>query len=482
MNAGSTNFILHNATIATGEGVRTGSVAVCGERISHVWYPDTDGTVEFCGERTAYSGLPDAFRRQFPEAGVHDLTGKTLMAGGIDAHVHFREPGMTEKADIGTESLAALLGGVTSFMDMPNTNPPTVSAGRLADKLSAAAGRSWANYGFHIGATNTNLPEIEQIIKNDNPESGKPGPEDFGGIKVFMGSSTGNMLVDNAAALEGIFREKGKEVLVHCEDEHIIRENLRAAHEKYGDDIPFRMHEEIRSRKACIRSASKALEMAMDCGTRLHLLHVSTAEEIEMVRAAKQINAEITAETSINYLWFCDKDYETAGSKVKCNPSIKTSRDRDALREALRNGLIDTVGTDHAPHLENEKCRPYMTAPSGIPSIQQSLPVLLTIACMEDIPLSRIASVFSENISRILGIEDRGTIKAGNYADLVIVDTDKEFTVDRAGLRYKCGWTPYEGAVLKGWIETVYVNGVKAVADGRPCSTVPSGKKLTFKK
>ncbi len=463
--------LLHNAVIATSEGVRTGSAGICGERICGVWYAGKDGMTEYDGRHITFDSLPAAFLEKNPGAEIVDIGGKVMMAGGIDAHVHFREPGMTSKADISTESLAALLGGVTSFIDMPNTTPPTVSEARLREKLGYAEGRSYANYGFHIGATNGNAGEIKALS----------GSEDFGGIKVFMGSSTGNMLVDDDSALEEIFRIKDKRILVHCEDEKIIRENLLKARDKYGDDIPFRAHEEIRSRKACIRSSVKALEMAMKYGTRLHLLHISTAEEIEMVRAAKQINKEITAETSPNYLWFCDSDYDSFGSKIKCNPSIKTAHDREALREALKNGTIDTIGTDHAPHLESEKQRPYLTAPSGIPSIQHSLPVLLTVAGQEGMALDRVASVFSEKAAEMFGIKDRGRIKEGFYADIVIADPECEFVPEKEDLKYKCGWTPYEGIRLKGRIDTVFVNGIKSVCGGKVISEIPAGKKLVFK-
>ncbi len=464
-------LLLHNATVVTGKSVRTGTVAVSGERISGVWYPDEDGMVVFEGREIPFSRLPSEFAGTYPGAEVSDLTGKMLLAGGIDAHVHFREPGMTSKADMSTESLAAIMGGVTSFIDMPNTNPPTITGERIKEKLDMASGRSYANYGFHLGATNNNLTEIQNA-----------DPENFGAVKVFMGSSTGNMLVDDDSALGSIFRMEGKRIFVHCEDEKTIRENLLAAQEKYGDGIPFRDHENIRSRKACIKSSVKALEMAMKYGTKLHILHISTAEEVEMVRAAKQINPEITAETSANYLWFCDSDYETLGSRIKCNPSIKTANDRDALRAALANGIIDTIGSDHAPHLPSEKQRPYMTAPSGIPSVQQSLPVLITVASQEGIPMNRIASVFSERIAQMLGIRDRGFIKKGYYADIVIVDPEKEFTVKPDDLKYKCGWTPYEGARLKGYVETVFLSGSKVISDGILKNDAPSGQKLDFKK
>ena len=284
-------------------------------------------------------------------------------------------------------------------------------------------------------------------------------PDDIAGVKVFMGSSTGNMLVDNGSTLDDLFAIKGKPVLVHCEDEAIIKANLAAATEKYGEDIPFPEHENIRSRFACIKSSIKALEMAMKHGTQLVLCHISTKEEMEMVRAAKLNNPDIVAETSCNYLWFSNEDYSRLGSRVKCNPSVKTPADREALRRGLAEGIIDTIGSDHAPHLLSEKDAKYVKAPSGLPTIQQSLPVLLTIAAEEEIPLTRIASVFSEKASEIYKL-NTGKIAEGYAADLVIFDKEKEFTVKAEDQHTKCGWSPYEGETLKGVIETVLIDGV----------------------
>ena len=310
---------------------------------------------------------------------------------------------------------------------------------------------------FHIGATNDNIEDIYRLITEGDSQIGIT-PDDIAGVKVFMGSSTGNMLVDESQTLEKLFSIKDKPVLVHCEDEQTIKENLAKAIEAFGEDIPFREHENIRSRKACIKSSIKALEMAMKHGTRLVLCHISTKEEIQMVRAAKATNPNIIAETSCNYLWFCNEDYDRLGSMAKCNPSIKGADDRKALREALASGSIDTIGSDHAPHLLQEKDAPYCKAPSGLPSIQQSLPVLLTIANEEGIPLTRIAAVFSENASDIYGIK-RGKIAKGYDADLVVFDYGKTFEVKAANQFSKCGWTPYEGTTLRGVIEKIYING-----------------------
>lgn len=457
-------YLLYNGKLVTGEGIKEAAIFIDGEKISRIIPADK---------------LEDGFPKNHTEYETIDLNGKLVFAGGIDAHVHFREPGLTHKADIGTESLAAVKGGITSFIDMPNTKPATVTASALAEKLALAEGRAFANYGFHLGATNDNFQEIETIL-----ETGKDGisRKDFGGIKVFMGSSTGNMLVDDDETLRKIFGIKEKEILVHCEDEETVRENFRRAEEEFGDAIPFERHPAIRSRKACILSSIKALETAIELGTRLHLLHVSTREEAEMVRAAKLSSGNITAETSANYLWFTDQEYHRLGAMMKCNPAIKTPEDRQALRQALRDGVIDTAGSDHAPHLKEEKDRKYPVCPSGVPSIQQSLQVLLTVADEEDIPLSRIASAFSEKAADIFGIKDRGYLKEGYYADLAIVDMDAVQTVTSEGLAYKCGWSLYENETLKGVVTDVFVNGQRVVEDSVQASMKPFGQRLVFEK
>lgn len=443
------SLLLHNATIVTSGKEAAGSVLINDGKIVKVVYK----------EEEAYDYHIYNIRKEDPE--VWDLEGKWLMAGGIDAHVHFREPGLTHKADMETESMAAVAGGVTSVLDMPNTSPATTSADALAAKIEMAKERVAANIGFNIGATNSNQDEIAGLLEGRH---GVPA-EHVGGIKVFMGSSTGNMLVDSGDALADFFRMKNRPVLVHCEDEDTIKANLEKAVEKYGEEIPFTEHENIRSRWACIKSSLKALEMAIKNGTRLVLCHISTKEELEMVRAAKLNNPEIVAETSCNYLWFSNEDYSRLGSRVKCNPSVKTAEDRQALREALANGVIDTIGSDHAPHLLSEKEGMYRQVPSGLPSIQQSLPVLLTIAAQEEIPLTRIASVFSEKAADMYGLK-RGKIEEGYAADIVIFDKEKEFTVKAEDQLSKCGWSPYEGETLKGYIETVLVNGEVALENG----------------
>lgn len=442
-------IFLHNVTIITSEKEAVGSILIEDGNIKDILYKEEDGYI------TAVLNI----LKSKPQ--MMELEGKCVMAGGIDAHVHFREPGLTHKADMETESRAAAAGGVTYVMDMPNTSPATITAKALKEKIDLAKGRTAGKIAFHIGATNTNADEICRLVQHGDKETGIT-PDDIAGVKVFMGSSTGNMLVDSANSLDKLFAIKEKPILVHCEDEQTIKANLTTAAEKYGEDIPFSEHEHIRSRSACIKSSITALEMAIKHGTRLVLCHISTKEEMEMVRAAKLNNPEIIAETSCNYLWFCNEDYERLGSRIKCNPSVKTSQDRDALRKGLAEGLIDTIGSDHAPHLLIEKDNKYGKAPSGLPTIQQSLPVLLTIAKQEDIPLTRIASVFSEKASDIYGL-NTGKIAKGYAADLVIFDKEKEFTVKAEDIKSKCGWSPYEGENLKGVIEEVLVNGISVI-------------------
>ena len=440
---------LHNATIITAEKEAVGSILIEEGKIKDVLYKEEGDYIHKVLE----------ILKAKPE--VMELEGKCVMAGGIDAHVHFREPGLTHKADMSTESMAAAAGGVTYAIDMPNTSPATTTAETLKSKIELAKGRTTGKIAFHIGATNDNAEEICRLIIEGDAETGIT-PDDIAGVKVFMGSSTGNMLVDDNNTLSRLFAISSKPVLVHCEDEAIIRANLAKATETYGEDIPFAEHENIRSRSACIKSSIVALEMAIKHGTRLVLCHISTKEELEMVRAAKLNNPEIIAETSCNYLWFTNEDYSRLGSRVKCNPSVKGVQDREALRKGLAEGLIDTIGSDHAPHLLTEKDNKYCKAPSGLPTIQQSLPVLLTIAEQENIPLTRIASVFSEKASEIYGL-NTGKIIKGYDADFVIFDKDKEFVVKSEDIKSKCGWSPYEGETLKGTIEAVLVNGVSVL-------------------
>jgi dihydroorotase len=445
-------ILLQNAVIVTSVKEAEGSILIDGDRIAGVFWSDSQDYA-FCISRLL---------EQNPDIERKDLTGKHIMAGGIDPHVHFREPGLTHKADMASESRAAVAGGVTTVIDMPNTKPVTTGAKELKEKISLAEGRCAANIFFHIGATNSNHHDLAYMARHGCPEEGIKA-EDIAGIKVFMGSSTGNMLVNDNDSLVELFSIREKPILVHCEDEDTIRKNLENAKAKYGDDIPFSEHRNIRSRMACIRSTIKALELAIEHQTRLVLCHISTMEEIEMARAAKISNPDIVTETSCNYLWFSDEAYNRLGSRVKCNPAVKAFSDKQSLRNALRDGLIDIIGSDHAPHLLSEKEAPYCLAPSGLPSIQQTLPVLLTVAEEECIPLTRIASVFSEKASEIYGMK-RGKIKEGYFADLVVFDYEKTFVVKAEDQLSKCGWSPYEGETLKGVIESVFVNGKEIIS------------------
>lgn len=471
--------LLFGASVAAAGNCRRGALLIEGERIGGLWFPDESGQVSVDDSFVDFEALPEVLGRLWPDMETRILDGKLVMAGGIDAHVHFREPGMEWKGDLHSESCAALLGGITSFIDMPNTRPPAVDLTGIEEKCHLAEGRCAANWGFHIGATNDNIETLTSLLASGHSN-------DFCGIKVFMGSSTGNMLVDNDESLEKLFRIKGCRILIHSEDEGTIRANLQAAKGRYGDDIPFSMHPVIRSRKACILSTAKALELAMRLGTMLHITHVTTAEEVEMIRTAKSYNPDITAETSVNYLWFCDDDYERYGGMIKCNPAIKTARDREALRKAVKDGVIDTIGSDHAPHLPAEKSKPYLECPSGIPSIGQSLSVLMTVASEEGIGLGRIASVMSERSGEIFGIRDRGVLEKGRYADVIVIDPEAEYVVgesgtDAAGIAYKCGWTPYSGVRLNGVVEDVYLSGKLSVKNGR-LLVGNGGRRLAFSK
>lgn len=476
--------VLKNARIVTGHSEFRGALAICGDRIGKIWR--NSGTEEGCpewpGDEKAVAEISQPWDK---DVSISDLHGLVLMAGAIDSHVHFREPGMTAKADLESESKAALLGGVTSFIDMPNTKPATTDKETLEAKLSLSEGRCWANYGFHLGATNANQGHFEDI-----------DPHSYAGVKVFLGSSTGGLLVDDASALRNIFRTSGKEVLIHSEDNDVIAKNLARYRAEYGDELPFRVHPLIRSAEACSLMSRKALDLAAEYGTRLHLLHVSTAIEAQMVKDGRKENPYLTCETSPNYLWFSERDYDTMGAFIKCNPAVKQPSDRAALRRAIKDGTIDTIGTDHAPHLISEKMKSYLSSPSGVCSIQQSLAVMMSVAGEEGLPYSRIAALMSENPASLFGIRDRGFIAEGAIADLVVIDPEMDFTVgdekdmwrtSSARIDSKCGWSAYgpvpgkmTGERLRGGVRQVWLGGVKAVEDGRLLLGEPSGKRLIF--
>ena len=390
-------------------------------------------------------------------ARVVDLAGKHLLPGLIDDQVHCREPGLTHKATLATESLAAVCGGVTSFLDMPNTSPPTTDRAALAAKKEIAAAGCHTNYGFYLGATNTNIEEIRRV-----------GPEDACGIKVFMGASTGNMLVDDPAALEAIFRDARLLVATHCEDTPMIRAAEQRAREKYGDAVPMSEHPRIRSAEACYKSSSLAVGLARRHGTRLHVLHLTTARELDLFAAGPMPAKRITAEVCAHHLWFDESRYADLGTRIKCNPAIKTAADRDALRRAVVADVIDVIATDHAPHTLAEKARSYFEAPAGLPLVQHSLLMLLEQHREGLYTLEKIVEKAAHNPALLFGIEQRGFVREGYFADLVAVDLAATTRVDAAEIRYKCGWSPFEGTVFNSRVLLTVLNGVTVYADGAP--------------
>ncbi|WP_445621698.1 dihydroorotase [Kushneria sp. Sum13] len=401
---------------------------------------------------------------------VIDAQGRYLLPGMIDDQVHFREPGLTSKGDMATESAAAVAGGITTYMEMPNVKPPTLDSQALEGKYALARGRSHANYAFYHGASNDNLEAIKAL-----------DPSATCGIKIFMGASTGNMLVDAPQTLEDIFASAKIPVITHCEDTPMIQESERQARERFGEQVPFSLHGEIRSREACYKSSSMAIDLARKHGTRLHVLHLTTAEEMALFEPGPVEGKLITAEACVHHLWFCDEDYERLGSWIKCNPAIKTAADRQAIREAVNDGRIDIVATDHAPHTLEEKNNPYFSAPSGMPLVQHALSSLLDQVNAGHFELTTIVEKTSHNVARRFELADRGFIREGYMADLVLVDLEKRFTVTRDELLYKCGWSPFENTALRGSIDTTIVNGVVAW-DGTRLAGAPAGERVTYRR
>ncbi|MBO4654280.1 MAG: dihydroorotase [Bacteroidales bacterium] len=413
---------------------------------------------------------------EFFDAGnatVIDATGKYLIPGIIDEHVHFREPGLTQKADIYTESRAAVAGGVTSFMDMPNTVPQTVTHDLLQQKFDIAAEKFLANYSFYLGATNDNLDEVAKI-----------NPKEVCGVKLFMGSSTGNMLVDQTESLERLFKEAPCLIAAHCEEESIIKQNTqlyKELSEKGEIKADATIHPLVRSAEACYQSSAKAVELAERTGARLHIMHISTAKELSLFRNDISIeNKKITAETCPHYLFFNDKNYEDKGFAIKCNPAIKSATDQQALQQALTSGLIDTIGTDHAPHLREEKFTgDYFTAKSGFPSIQNSLNILLLLYKQDKITLPQIVNLMAHHPALLYQIDRRGFIREGYYADLAIVDLNITQTIRNEDMHYKCGWTPYNGTEVYSRVTHTFVNG-NLVYENGVFHEESKGEKLKF--
>ena len=404
------------------------------------------------------------------KAHVIDLAGAFILPGCIDDQVHFREPGLTHKASIHTESRAAVAGGITSFMEMPNTVPNATTQKLLQEKYDMAAEHSMANYSFFMGATNDNL---EEVLKTN--------PLSVCGIKVFMGSSTGNMLVDNKETLEGLFSNVSMLIATHCEDEATIQNNLQKAIQKYGDNIPAKLHPIIRDEEACYLSSSLAVSLAKKHNARLHVLHISTAKETTLFDASiPLIDKKITAEACVHHLWFSDQDYDKFGTRIKWNPAVKSADDREGIWKALLEDKIDVVATDHAPHTLEEKSQSYLNAPSGGPLVQHALLSMFEHAKNGRISIERIVEKMAHNPAILFRIEKRGYIREGYFADLVVVRQKNSETVHPNNILYKCGWSPFEGTTFSHTIEKTFVNGNIVFDENKVIEQVP-GHRLSFK-
>lgn len=402
-------------------------------------------------------------------ATIIDAKGKHLLPGAIDDQVHFREPGLTHKANIATESRAAIAGGITSFIEMPNTVPQATTQEELEKKFETARQTSFANYSFMFGGTNDNL---EELLKTD--------PHSVAGIKLFLGSSTGNMLVDNEEVLKKIFSSTDMLISVHCEDEATIRKNFQEHLDAYGEDIPIKLHPIIRSEEACYLSSSKAIELAKETGARLHIFHLSTAKETSLFRNDIPLkDKKITAEVCVHHLNFSDSDYDTKGTFIKWNPAVKTQADQDGLWEALLDDRIDVIATDHAPHTLEEKQQVYTKAPSGGPLVQHALPAMINASKQGKISIEKIVEKMCHNPAILFEIKKRGYIKEGYYADLVLVDMEKPWVATKENTLYKCGWTPFEGTEFKASITHTFVNGELVYNEGTFKETL-HGKRLEF--
>ncbi|MDD2197221.1 MAG: dihydroorotase [Bacteroidales bacterium] len=443
------SILITNATIINEGKHSLGSVLIRNDRIERVEYTPSDKPLE---------------------ADIYiDASGQFLIPGVIDDQVHFREPGLTHKATIYTESKAAIAGGITSFMEMPNTLPQTVSLEELDKKHGIAAESSLANYSFYLGATNDN---IDQVIKVD--------PTKVCGLKVFMGSSTGNMLVDNPTALENIFRASPILVATHCEDEQTIKNNLKEFKKQYGDEIPFSYHPKIRSAEACYLSSSLAVKMAKKHNTRLHLLHLSTAKEMELLSNSAPLNEKrITGEVCVHHLWFNDKDYEKLGWRIKWNPAVKTETDRLALIDALNIDKLDVIATDHAPHTLSEKSSGYLKCPSGGPLVQHSLTAMLELVSRNILSIEMVVDKMCHAPAELFRIEKRGFIREGYFADIVLINPDQKWKVTPENILYKCGWSPFEGVTFGAKVTHTIVNG-RLVYNNGTFNEEAKGQALTF--
>ena len=451
-------YIIKNATLVNEGKSFLASVVILGDTIEKIIPEDSQQTTD---------------NRQQDSEGyeIIDATGLLLLPGAIDDQVHFRDPGLTHKGDIATESRAAVAGGVTSFMDMPNTVPNTLTQQLLQDKYDIAAEKSMANYSFYMGASNDN---IEEALKTN--------PKEVCGIKVFMGSSTGNMLVNNSHTLQRLFSEAPCLIATHCEDEDIIRRNMEMFKERYGDNAPTSIHPLVRSAEACYKTSSQAAELASKYGTQLHILHLSTAKEVSLFRNDIPLeDKKITAETCLHYLLFDDRDYDRKGNFLKCNPALKTENDKLALIQACIDGHIDILATDHAPHTFEEKNKPYFSAPSGGTSIQHLLLGTLELSFdrQQAFSIEKAVELLSHNPAILYKIDRRGFIREGYFADLVLVDPKKKQVITNENVHYKCGWTGYAGMELSCSVTHTFVNGELVYHDGTFKEDY-RGKRLTF--
>ncbi len=429
-------LLIHNATIVNEGKSYRGSVLIKHDKIDQI-FADT---------------VPEQIITQ---SQVIDAEGLILIPGAIDDQVHFRQPGLTHKADIASESRAAVAGGVTSFMDMPNTKPQTTTIEALEQKFEMAAQSAYANYSFYLGATNDNLSELKKVDARN-----------VCGIKVFMGSSTGNMLVDSEKALAAIFSETGMLIATHCEKEEIIRQNLEHYKQLLGDDIPVEYHPLIRSAEACYRSSAEAAELADKYQARLHILHLSTEKEISLFDNKPIEDKRITGEVCVHHLWFSDVDYAHYGNRIKWNPAVKTAQDRDALLQGLLSGKLDVIATDHAPHLWSEKQGSVLQAASGGPLVQHSLQMMLELASQGKLSLPEVVNKMCHAPATLFRIHKRGFIREGYFADLVLVNPQKPYTVTPENTLYKCGWSPLEGKTFSTSVVKTFVNGQLAFSDG----------------
>jgi dihydroorotase len=440
------NYLIRNANIVNEGKITAGDVLI------------SEGKIAAIG-----SGI------EAIDAEVIDATGLWLMPGVIDDQVHFREPGLTHKGEIYTEAKAAVAGGVTSFMEQPNTAPPATTVDRLEEKYARAADVSLANYSFFIGTTNSNLDELLKI-----------NPRNVAGVKIFLGSSTGDMLVDNEEQLDKVFAQVKTLIAVHAEDDPMIKRNIEEYRAKYGDDMPADYHGLIRSREACYASSSKAIARAKKFGTRLHVFHISTADELELFDNSVPLREKkITAEVCIHHLWFSDADYKTKGNFIKWNPSVKTANDREALWKALLDNRIDVIATDHAPHTIEEKQQSYLKAPSGGPLVQHSLVAMLEKAREGKISVERVVEKMCHAPADLFRIDKRGYIREGYWADLVLVHPQQHWTVAKDNLLYKCGWSPLEGTTFHSRVVSTFVNG-NLVYNNGAINELYKGMRLEF--